>query len=244
MLELYLRSLHVSDSEHECAGPAIPIRRFPYLLGRHPECDYTLHDPSVSRRHCLFFVRGEQAWLKDLGSRNGTFVNGERVWQPRPVHDRDRLELGSVAFELGLPTPADEATVRLAASAEAEGTAQRRQRVLVVEDNEDTAESLALLLRAWGHEVRIAHDGAEALDAARARQPDTVLLDVRLPGMDGFQVARRLRAESGLARTRLVAMTGYDLGPDGAPPRDCGFERLLTKPVDPVLLQEVLGHAP
>src|SRR3954453_22013612 len=96
MPELYLYSLHDPDSPHASAGPAVPVRRYPFLLGRHADCDYVLHDPSVSPRHCLFFVRGAEVWLKDLGSRNGTFLNGQCLGEPRPVHDRDRLGLGPV----------------------------------------------------------------------------------------------------------------------------------------------------
>src|SRR6185369_3183357 len=88
-------------------------------------------------------------------------------------------------------------------------TAARPVRVLVVEDNVDAAESLATLLRLWGHDVRVVHDGLDALDAARSYLPEVVLLDIGLPGLDGYQVAERLRTERGLASTLLVAMTGY-----------------------------------
>src|SRR5207249_10039286 len=81
-------------------------------------------------------------------------------------------------------------------------------RVLVVEDNPDAAQSLGKLLRLWGHEVRTASDGASALEAVRAQPPDVVLLDIGLPELDGYEVARRLRREPGLEGVVLVAMTG------------------------------------
>ena len=81
--------------------------------------------------------------------------------------------------------------------------------MLLVEDNLDAAESLGELLRIWGHEVTVAHDGAAALRAVPEVRPEVVLLDIGLPGMDGYEVASRLRATPGLAGLRLVAVTGY-----------------------------------
>src|SRR5205814_3084476 len=82
------------------------------------------------------------------------------------------------------------------------------RRVLVVDDNADAADSLAEYLATAGHEVRTAYAGQEALEAARAYRPEAVLLDIGLPGMDGYEVARRLRQEPGLERALLVALTG------------------------------------
>jgi two-component system CheB/CheR fusion protein len=116
----------------------------------------------------------------------------------------------------------------------------RLRHVLVVEDNADAAEALALLLQTWGHNVRIARNGPDAIEAAKTDPPDTVLLDIRLPGMNGFHVAEQLRTQADLKKARLVAMTGYEPAQeDQAYQRT--FERLLTKPVDPKVLQEVLS---
>src|SRR5581483_1115648 len=82
-------------------------------------------------------------------------------------------------------------------------------RVLVVDDNADAADSLSALLRAVGHDVRVAHAGPAALDVAAEFRPAVVVLDVGLPGMDGCEVARRLRAIPGTAGVRLIALTGY-----------------------------------
>src|SRR6185369_7558019 len=84
-----------------------------------------------------------------------------------------------------------------------------RRRILVVDDNTDSAESLAQLMTILGHEVRVARDGFEALVTAEAFGPDVVLLDIGLPGIDGYEVARRLRRQPGGAQVTLVALTGW-----------------------------------
>jgi signal transduction histidine kinase len=112
--------------------------------------------------------------------------------------------------------------------------------VLVVDDNRDTAESLALLLRLWGHEVRTAHDGVSGLKAARSYRPQIVLLDIGLPGLDGYEVARQLRGEFGRGM-RLVAITGYGLEEDRRKAEQAGFDAHLVKPADLAVLQEQLS---
>jgi CheY-like chemotaxis protein len=109
-------------------------------------------------------------------------------------------------------------------------------RVLVVDDSVDSAETIAELVRIWGHEVCIAHDGEHALRAARETRPDVVLLDIGLPGMDGYAVAAQLRAE-GLVGRLLVAITGYSELEDRERMKDAGFDRHLVKPVEPLALQ-------
>jgi two-component system, sensor histidine kinase len=115
-----------------------------------------------------------------------------------------------------------------------------RKRVLVVEDSTDSAETLAMLLRRWGHEVEVAHDGAGALRLAGAFRPQVILLDIGLPDMDGYAVASRLRAD-GLAGEMLVALTGFGEAQDRARSQEAGFDRHLTKPVEPDDLQALLG---
>ena len=114
-------------------------------------------------------------------------------------------------------------------------------KVLVVEDNVDTAESLAMLLRFSGHEVRAVHTGPKALQAAQAEPPDVILLDIGLPGMDGYEVARRLREQQGAGSAHLIAMTGYGQESDRKRSREAGFDHHLVKPVEPARLQELLG---
>jgi CheY-like chemotaxis protein len=118
-------------------------------------------------------------------------------------------------------------------------TSARCRRVLVVDDNADSAETMAEILKLWGHDVLTAHDGPGALEAARAQKPDAVLLDLGLPVMDGFETARRLR-QLGLEATLLVAVTGFGAAEDRRRTAEAGFDSHLTKPVSPEALREVL----
>jgi two-component system CheB/CheR fusion protein len=123
------------------------------------------------------------------------------------------------------------------------GDQRRPLRVLVVDDCPDTRHVLALLLRQWGFAAAEAKDGVTALSAAAAFRPDVVLLDLVMPGLDGLEVARRLRGEPALAAVLLVAVTGLALPGDVARCLAAGFDRHLPKPVDPRLLRRLLdGH--
>ena len=106
-----------------------------------------------------------------------------------------------------------------------------RRRVLIVDDNLDTAESLARLLKRAGHEIALAHDGSEALVRAREQSPETIILDIGLPGMDGFEVARRLRADARCANSVFIAVTGYGRPEDRQKSKEAGFDHHLVKPV-------------
>jgi CheY-like chemotaxis protein len=113
-------------------------------------------------------------------------------------------------------------------------------RILVVDDCRDTVETLAILLGLWGHEVRTAYDGAEALAAAADFRPEVVFLDILLPRLNGYQVARQLRQIPGLADVTLIAVTGYAQSDDFAKSQEAGFDRSLVKPVDMDELQRLL----
>ena len=113
-------------------------------------------------------------------------------------------------------------------------------RVLVVDDNVDSADSIAMLLQVSGHEVRVAYSGQDALDMAAKYQPDIVLLDIGLPVMDGYEVARRLRKHPDLKEVKLIAVTGYGQESDRLQSREAGFDYHLVKPVDAQKLQEVM----
>jgi signal transduction histidine kinase len=119
--------------------------------------------------------------------------------------------------------------------------ASRAARVLVVDDNVDSAETMALLIGIWGHEVRTAQDGPSALAAAVEQRPDIILLDLGLPGTSGYEVAARIRAMPELGRPLLVAMTGYGQEEDKRRTRQAGFVHHLTKPVAPDALEEILA---
>ena len=107
-----------------------------------------------------------------------------------------------------------------------------RMRILVVDDNVDSAESLAVLLRLVGHEARTVFDGRQVLVAAEAYRPELVLLDIGLPGIDGYELARRLRLEPWAGQTKLVALTGYATEEDRRKAEAAGFDHHLVKPVE------------
>jgi PAS domain S-box-containing protein len=115
----------------------------------------------------------------------------------------------------------------------ANGVTWVRRRVLVIDDNRDSAESMSMLLRAWGHEAFVALEGEEGLALARTHRPEFVLLDIGLPGMDGYEVARRLRALELEPTPVLAAMTGYGRAEDRRESKAAGFDHHLVKPVDP-----------
>ena len=115
------------------------------------------------------------------------------------------------------------------------------RRILVVDDHQDSTDSLALFLRLRGHEVRTAHDGPSALDEIEHYRPDVVFLDLGLPGMSGYDVARRVRMMDDLGPLRLVALTGYGTDGDRRKTREAGFDVHLAKPVDPRALDELLA---
>jgi CheY-like chemotaxis protein len=115
------------------------------------------------------------------------------------------------------------------------------RRVLVVDDNPDSAGAIAFLLKLSGHEVQIAHDGAGAIALARRMRPDFLFLDLGLPGMDGFEVARQLKAEPGFDGMRIIAVTGSGNEDDRQRSREAGIEAFLVKPVDPSFLDSLLG---
>jgi PAS domain S-box-containing protein len=123
-------------------------------------------------------------------------------------------------------------------------------RILVVEDNADAAEGLMMLIEAFGHEVRVATDGLAALDLAAEYVPDLMLVDIGLPGIDGYEVARRIRSAAELSKVPMIALTGYGKDEDRERTRAAGFVHHLVKPVDPTDLKAAVqdyararGHA-
>jgi len=115
------------------------------------------------------------------------------------------------------------------------------RRILVVDYNPDAAEALCILLTQLGHQTAAAHSGHEALLAARAFHPDTVLLDIGLPDIDGYEVARRLRATEEGRGAWLIAVTGWGEASDRERSAAAGFDAHLVKPVDPQLLARMLS---
>jgi two-component system, chemotaxis family, CheB/CheR fusion protein len=127
-----------------------------------------------------------------------------------------------------------------------ESTASRAsatRRVLVIEDNVDAAESLREALELDGHTVEIAHSGQDGVAKSLTFRPDLVLCDIGLPGMDGYEVARRLRAERKLASPYLVALTGYGLPEDLAKAKEAGFDEHIAKPASLERIARLLANA-
>ncbi len=118
----------------------------------------------------------------------------------------------------------------------------RPLRLLVVDDSDDTAEMMGTLLTLAGHDVRIAHSGPAALEATAAHRPDVIVLDIGLPGLDGYQVAQRLRQDPAMKGVMLIAASGYGQESDRRRAREAGFDHHLVKPVDPQRLQEILAE--
>jgi PAS domain S-box-containing protein len=118
------------------------------------------------------------------------------------------------------------------------------QYVLVVDDNASSADSLSTLLQAYGYRVQVVYDGKVALDLIKERVPDIVLLDIGMPQMDGYEVALRMRDDPRLAKTRLIAISGYGQEEDRQRSRKAGFDHHLVKPVDIDVLLDLLGSLP
>ena len=143
-------------------------------------------------------------------------------------------------FVIRLPLLAEEAM----GASESEGNppeAPVRLRILVVDDNHDSADSLAMLLGLLGNDTRMAYDGTNAVAAADEFRPDIVLLDLGMPGVDGFETCRRLREQEWGGRMIIVALTGWGQPHDRSASRGAGFDHHLVKPVDPAVLERVLA---
>jgi len=138
---------------------------------------------------------------------------------------------------VGASTPADAAKPRRSS-----GAAPRAFRILVADDNQDAAESLAMMLRMLGHQVRTVHDGEQAVAEAAAFRPDVLLLDIGMPRRNGYDVAREIRRQSWGARMMLVALTGWGLDEDKRRANEAGFDHHFTKPISPADLEKLLDE--
>jgi CheY-like chemotaxis protein len=118
--------------------------------------------------------------------------------------------------------------------------ARSKRRILVVDDNVDAAITVAALLKAWGHDVQMAHNGPAGLEAAAQFRPEIILLDIGLPGMSGYEVAKRLRSDPLHHGVLITALTGYGQSEDRARSHAAGFDYHLTKPPDVSMLQQLI----
>ncbi|CAL8472702.1 response regulator [Caballeronia novacaledonica] len=127
-------------------------------------------------------------------------------------------------------------------TAEASGGAAPGRRILLVDDSDDAALAMSMLLEALGHEVRTEHDGPRALASIDDFKPDVVVLDIGLPGMSGFDVAREMRKREATRSVLLLALTGWGSEADRQSALDAGFDHHLTKPVDVTDLEALLAR--
>ncbi len=169
--------------------------------------------------------------VRDLVERHGGSISARS----------EGLGLGS-EFIVRLPSLVESAPPADRGAKTEAPTATRSVRVLVIDDNVHAAQSLAVVLQLWGHDVRIAHDGPSALDAAPDYRPEVVLLDIGLPKMDGYRVAEQIRTIPILERTAILAMTGYAAEEDRRRSAAAGFVRHLVKPLDLDALERYLAE--
>ncbi|MEV4781955.1 response regulator [Burkholderia sp. LMU1-1-1.1] len=148
---------------------------------------------------------------------------------------------GGSTFTLRMPRIEHQAAPAPAPAPAAQERAHGKPSVLLIEDNEDGREMMAMMLSCYGYEVQYAEDGLRGLEAAARFRPDLALVDIGLPGIDGYEVARRLRADPATRDIKLIALTGYGLAEDLRRVLDAGFDRHLVKPVDIDHLMEVIG---
>jgi two-component system CheB/CheR fusion protein len=206
------------------AGAGIPAGLLPRVFDLFAQGDRTLERSQGGLGIGLTVVRR-------LVEMHGGRVSAHSAGPDKGSEFVVRLPIGRVADE-SRPAPGPPGGL---------GAAPRD--VLVVDDNVDAAHSTAMLLRAWGHRVRVAYSGQEALEAAEQAVPEVVLLDIGLPLINGYDVARRLREQERYANTVLAAVTGYGQAEDRRRSSEVGFDFHLTKPVDAVALQEVVSTA-
>ena len=124
------------------------------------------------------------------------------------------------------------------------GTQNARRRILIVDDNQDSTESLAMLLKLKGNETHTAFDGMQAVATAEAVRPDLILMDIGMPKLNGYDAARRIRQEPWGKNLVLIALTGWGQQEDLEKSRQAGFDGHLVKPVAPTTLMELLATLP
>jgi CheY-like chemotaxis protein len=121
-----------------------------------------------------------------------------------------------------------------------EAEPERVLHVLVVDDNRPAADSLCVLLRMWGYDCRVAYNGTTGLEVARAYRPDCLLLDISMPGLDGYTLASRVRREPGLEKAKLVAISAFSDDAHVQRVKEVGFDHHFVKPADPIELGRLL----
>jgi DNA-binding response OmpR family regulator len=163
---------------------------------------------------------------------------------PGQLADRLRILLGCLSSQQATADPEGDSPAEQADLPGHPQPADGRLRVLIVDDEHDTADTMRMLLERAGHEAEVAYSGRAALEAARRLRPDVVLCDLGLPGLDGLGVAAALRADPLTAGARLIAVSGYGQEDDVRRSLEAGFELHLTKPVNPTDWPRLLANKP
>jgi CheY-like chemotaxis protein/anti-sigma regulatory factor (Ser/Thr protein kinase) len=197
-------------------------------------------EPDLAARVFELFVQGD----RDLDRSQGGLGIGLTLVRRLAEMHRGSASVASEGHGKG-----SEFTVRLpavepaaaASAAPAAASAPRAREILIVEDNADARETLRMLLEISGHNVETAGDGATGLEKALALQPEIALVDIGLPGLDGYEIARRIRASRGLRQPYLVAITGYGAPEDRQRALEAGFDIHVAKPVDAETLAAILS---
>ena len=200
-------------------------------------------DPEFIASIFGMFVQGRQAARRSQGGLGVGLALARAIIELHHGTIEARSEGAGKGSEFIIKLPVEAA--RPAAAPEqpkrpANGRASVARRVLVVDDNVDAAAMLAALIRQLGHEVEIVHDGSAALRAVEGYRPEVILLDIGMPGMNGFEVAQRLREVGRVPRLRIVAVTGWGKPEDRQRSREAGFDMHLIKPVELSEIQQAL----
>jgi CheY-like chemotaxis protein len=198
--------------------------------------------PDLLGRVFELFVQGERSLARERGglgigltlARRLVELNGGEIGAASEGRGR------GATFTVRLPAIEPPAATDAAAVARADAAGPAPPRVLIIEDNDDARESLAWLLRQKGHEVRTAATGQDGLAQARAGSADIVLLDIGLPDIDGYEVARQLKADAATRHLWLLAVTGYGTEEDRRRALAAGFDEHVAKPVEPDELEALL----
>ena len=203
--------------------------------------DLLAYKRSVERRH---------AFLDELAAEDGLFAIGRGTGMGLSISRQITRLLGG---EIRLYSTTGEGStflIRLPRTERItepnlqimETTERAKPNVLLIEDNDDGREMMAMMLSCYGYEVRHAADGLQGLAVAREYRPGVALVDIGLPGIDGYEVARRLRADPEMRHIRLIALTGYGLAEDQRRVLEAGFDMHLVKPVDIKKLYAILAE--
>jgi PAS domain S-box-containing protein len=196
-------------------------------------------EPQIIERIFDMFVQGRSPLERVGGGLGIGLALARRIAELHGGTLQAKSEGANRGAEFVLRVPLSQAPARHEAPRAEQKTAVPR-RILVVDDNVDAATTLEVLLRSLGHETRLAHDGMAALGIAREFRPEVILLDIGMPGLDGYEVARRLRAMNLGQTFRIVAITGWGQEADRTRSKEAGFDLHLVKPVDPGVLVSVL----